>query len=443
MISKVLYILTDGLNQLRLNMHFLLVAVLVLVLPLLFIWIGQNFFETAYQNILTIQKQQVGVVHDSIQVLLDNRLSHDQTNTILQKLVEDQVTLAKVRILSDTSNSLLIIASNNPNEVGNFDGSNQLYATATISPGETLIFDFVIDDVRTWQAFREIGTRDEKYYIFSEHSFSEIDSVLLARQQQTYLFLPVIFLFLICLAYWLVKQTQWQKQYAFTKKKLDEQMLFTNTIAHELRAPLTAIRGYVSFLLESKDISEQNFSYAKNINTSSERLLALINDFLEVARIQSGKLQISHSEVDITKTIQSVIDEFTPVAESKGLKLISSVAKKKIFAHTDEMRLQQVLTNIVNNSVKYTEHGTVTIALEQTKLKTIIRVKDTGKGISAEDQKKIFTPFTRVGTAEKSGITGTGLGMWITKELVGLLGGSVQIESIEGVGTHIKLVFDV
>lgn len=443
MISKILYIFTDGLNQLRLNTHFLLAAVLVLVLPVLFVWVGQNFFETSYQNILTVQKQQVSVIHDSIQILHDSDLPNEQVNNILQNLVDEQVTLTKVRILDETTDGLLIIASNNPSEIQSYDGGNQLYATAAVSPGETLIFDFVIDNVRTWQAFREVTTAESKYYIFSEHSFSEIDSVLLARQQQTYLFLPVIFLFLIFLAYWLVKQTQWQKQYASTKKKLDEQMLFTNTIAHELRAPLTAIRGYVSFLLESKDISEQNFSYAKNINTSSERLLALINDFLEVARIQSGKLQISHSEVDITKTIQSVIDEFTPVAESKGLKLISSVAKKQIFAHTDEMRLQQVLTNIVSNSVKYTDHGTVTIALEQTKLKTIIRVKDTGKGISAEDQKKLFTPFTRVGTAEKSGTTGTGLGMWITKELVGLLGGSVQIESIEGVGTHIKLVFDV
>ena len=180
-----------------------------------------------------------------------------------------------------------------------------------------MIFDFVINNERTWQAFRELRTESDLYYIFSEHNFGETDSIMLTRQQQSYLFLPVIFLFLIFLAHWLVKQTHWQKEFVLTKKKLEDQMMFTNTIAHELRAPLTAIRGYISFLIESNELSEKNSSYASNISVSDERQLELINDFLEVARIHTGKLEISHDEINVGKVLQSIVDEFIPAAKQK------------------------------------------------------------------------------------------------------------------------------
>lgn len=443
MISKILYTLSDGINQLRFNTHYLLVTVLVLVLPILFVWVGQSFFDTAFQNISTSQKQQVNILHESVETLIRAGVAQDVVSESLIEIVNSQTSIHKIRVLLETTEGLEIVSSNNLEEVEGIEGGSQLYTLAPTLPGESAIFNFTIDNDRVWQAFRELQFSDETYYIFSEHNFANSDAVLLARQQQTYLVLPVIFLFLIFLAYWLVKQTHWQKEQLVTKQKLNDQMMFTNTLAHELRAPLTAIRGYVSFLLESDSISADNRAHSKNINQSAERLLALINDFLEVARIQSGKLRVVHQDLDVRDVVSKTAVEFKPTVEAKGLALDVVVPDNPVHAQSDAGRLQQIITNLLSNAIKYTDTGSITITLEQTKLKTIIKIQDTGRGISAEDQKKLFAPFMRVGGVQKTDITGTGLGMWITKHMVELLGGTIDIESIEGVGTHAKLVFDV
>lgn len=442
MIRRTLENLWLGLQQLRYNTHYLLVVVLLIVLPGLFVWVSQQSFDAAYQNINTAEKQAVSLVHDSLEILL-----LQGNNTALQNYVTTISTadnaIGKVRILQQTPAGLLITFSNENPEIGLNEGASELYVTSATVPGETLIFDLTINDVRTWQAFRQIKTENETFYIFTEHSFGAIDPVMLSRQQQTYLALSAIFIFLMWLAYWLYQQTNWHKKFIVTKQRLDEQMMFTNSVAHELRAPLTAIRGYLSFLLESNNLSSEEKSYAQNVDISANRLIALINDFLEVARIQSGKLKLNFQPTDIREVLEKTRIEFEPIANDKGLTLEVNVPGKPVKADTDTARLQQVLTNLVSNALKYTDSGSVKIHLEQTKLKTIIRIKDTGHGISAEDQRKLFGAFTRVGSAEAGKSTGTGLGMWITKQLVELLHGTVAVESIEGVGTHVKLTFDV
>ncbi len=443
MISKIFNIIGSGLEQVRLNTHYLLVAVLIVVLPGAFIWVSQNSFETSYQNITTAEKQAVSLLHESIELSLRGKVRSEVLQNYLTGLVSGDNNITRARILKQVSSEIVIIHSAQTDEIGLVEGATQSYVSSAAVPGGSLIVPFTIDGTRAWQVFREVSFSEETYYIFTEHSFAAVDSVMIARQQQVYMALPVIFIFLMFLAYWLKKQTHWQKQYYVTKKKLDDQMLFTNSVAHELRAPLTAIRGYVSFLLESKSLAPEEKKYSQNINTAAERLIALINDFLEVARIQSGSLKVNFAEIDVRKVITSVKTEFEQVAAKKNLDFDITLPVDPVVASTDPDRLQQVLTNLVSNALKYTNKGSVTIALEQTRLKTTITIKDTGDGISAEDQEKLFTAFTRVGRADASGVTGTGLGMWITKQLVELLHGEVYIESIEGVGTHMKLTFDV
>lgn len=443
MISKLLYILAAGLKQLQLNAHFLLVAVLLLVLPGIYIWLSQSILDVAYQNINTAEKQSISLLHDALTFVLLEQTTEQIPQTFLSDLLAQNERITKARILKETSNGLEIIASGDATETGLIEGGSQLYVTSATVPGESLIFDFSINSIRTWQAFRQVRNQNTTFYIFTEHTFADVDEIMLARQQQTYLGLPFIFAFLMLLAYWLLKQTQWQKMHAQVKNKLDEQMLFSNTIAHELRAPLTAIRGYISFLLESPSLDNKEKLYATNINKSAERLLALINDFLEVARIQSGKLKVEFVEQDVRDVINAVEIEFKELAKQKNLLFKIELPSKPVLASTDSKRLQQVITNLVSNAIKYTDTGSVTVSLEQTKLRTIIAIKDTGHGISAEDQQKLFGAFTRVGSADKGKQTGTGLGMWITKQLIELLHGKVTVESIEGVGTHVKLIFEV
>ena len=210
-------------------------------------------------------------------------------------------------------------------------------------------------------------------------------------------------------------------------------------IAHEFRTPLTAINGYNSFLAESTNLSLDEKGYVNVIQTSTARLLALVNDFLEVARIQSGKMELERTPTDIQTIITGVVDVLKPMAVEKGLMLFYKPLAVPVMYKTDSKRLHQALQNIVSNSLKYTDKGSVEIVTEITPLTVTIRIKDTGMGIGADDQHKLFAPFSRVGGVEKTTTTGTGLGMWITKQLIELLGGTIAVESIKGVGTHVVI----
>jgi signal transduction histidine kinase len=212
--------------------------------------------------------------------------------------------------------------------------------------------------------------------------------------------------------------------------------LFTNMIAHELRAPLTAIRGYAS-LLEEKTPTESDKQHAIRIKESSERMLLILTDLLDVARIQSGKLAIEKKETDVSLVVAKVVAELQVTAREKHIELIQENDTHSCIVMSDSKRLQQVFTNIINNAIKYTQQGSITVSITQVHAFIEIRVKDTGMGIAFEDQKRLFAPFFRVSSTDVSNITGTGLGMWITKELIELLGGSVSVESIKGVGTHV------
>lgn len=240
----------------------------------------------------------------------------------------------------------------------------------------------------------------------------------------------------MALAYWHIKLTDYRYLYIKAKKKNETKDLFTNMIAHELRAPLTAIRGYASLLDEQLTDTEQK-KYALRVKESSERLIIIVNDLLDVARIQSGKLSIVKEEVNIGDIVSAVTEELRISAKEKNIVLTNTTQGGSFFAVVDSKRLHQALINLVSNSIKYTQNGAIELALEEKRAYVEIRVKDTGMGISAEDQKKLFAPFFRVTNEDVSKIAGTGLGMWTTKQFIELMGATIGVESIKGVGTHI------
>jgi signal transduction histidine kinase len=224
----------------------------------------------------------------------------------------------------------------------------------------------------------------------------------------------------------------WQK----TEGKLQEQFSFTNMMVHELRAPLTAIRGYTSMVTEAGGITSEQQQYLERVSSSTARMIRLVNDFLEVARIQAGTLAVKLEKVDIRPTVSLVAEEMQTMAKTKNLQLICTVPEEPVILNTDVSRLHQVVTNLLSNAIKYTQEGGINVILQAKPDGAEIRIQDTGHGISAKDQSQLFQPFKRVGSADAGVEVGSGLGMWITKQLVALLHGDVSIESIQNVGTH-------
>ena len=436
MIQQFVTLLTRGVGELRLHTPVLFVVVLLVVFPLLFTYIVQSVFDTAFQNVVTAQNQQVAVIHSA----LKSQLQAGVATTSLFSILNEVPTVSGARIVSELAGERTIVAATDTSLIGQTDGASILFATAAATPGNAYIYEFTVDGDRFWHAYEQFLVENQPMYIVTEYSYRTVDATLVARQQLVYLGLSAIFIFLLTVAYWLIRQKNWAAAFADVAKKRDEQIMLTNTIAHELRAPLTVVKGYASLLLESGAVPKAEQEHVKKISISTERLIVLINDFLEVARIQADRLKLTPTAVDVVPLIAGVMESFSEQAAKKGLVLQQAgVAAATI--NTDATRFTQVITNLISNAVKYTDKGSITVTIDQSRLETVIRVKDTGHGISAEDQRLMFTPFTRVGGADHSTVTGSGLGMWITKRIVELLGGAIALESIEGVGTVVKVTF--
>ncbi len=441
MISTILNQLEAGFRRLKSNSRMLLVCLLIIVFPLIFVWVSQGFYQAASINLDSAEKQHVSVLHNSLATLVVE-INDDQDAVIakyLHRVGESNKSLASTHIFSLHNNQLETLFKTNDLLNGSFESTKVNVRTLPISTSSPLIIPLSLDNSRSWQVYSKAQSGENVYYIVTEHDFTKFDSLLISRWQTAYYGLSAIFLFMIILAYWVHKQVDWKIKHEVLAHKLDEQMMFINMIAHEFRAPLTASKGYISFLEESKDIGSTEMKYVTTIKTANERLVALVNDFLDVARMQSGKIEVNKMLIDVREVLIGVTQNLSPEASEKGLELTYMPGKKKIFVNTDKNRLTQVLLNLINNSIKYTEKGSIKIECKETRAHLQIVIMDTGTGISAKDQKRLFTPFERFDNAEKGKQRGTGLGMYITKQLVELLDGTIEVESIKEVGSHITI----
>ena len=407
-----------------------LVVVLLFVLPTLFIVSIQSVVKASDANIWTIQKLRISSLHDL--------LSNSATSTYAA-ILERQPDVKKMVLLREEADTFFVLYdSNAPARVGEKELNVEAFISARIRPGETFIYNQERDGHTYSQAFRALP---ERLYIFTEHDFSAQATLLQSRLNNAYLTLSAIFIFIIVLAYWLARQIDYRRVTVGLESELKERDAFANTLVHELRAPLTAMRGYASLITESTSVGDTDREYARRIMESTSRLIALVNDFLEAVRIQSHNLQINRSTFLLEPVLHRVIQEFKPQAEQKGLELKLDLTNDKLTLYSDQNRLEQVLTNLVSNAIKYTNQGTVSLSLHEELKDIVITIADTGLGMDADSQRKLFQPFVRVGTAEQNAqITGTGLGMWITKKLVEQLEGRITVESIKGVGTHVRII---
>jgi signal transduction histidine kinase len=208
-------------------------------------------------------------------------------------------------------------------------------------------------------------------------------------------------------------------------------------VSHELRTPLSAIIGYAQLLLDATYASLQDSERAdmEIILTSAQHLLLVINDLLDMSRIESGRLELTKQVTDLRRIIQQVCDESQPGARAKGLRLEFHVPNAALTAVCDPVRVRQILVNLVGNAVKFTSSGSVRVrALERADV-CEIAVEDTGPGIPQEDIPRIWEQFHQVDGSLTRRAGGTGLGLAITRELVLQHEGTITCDSVVGVGS--------
>lgn len=220
---------------------------------------------------------------------------------------------------------------------------------------------------------------------------------------------------------------------------------FLAAMSHELRTPLNAIIGFTGLLL-MKATGPLNPGQERQLDlvqSSGKHLLSLINDLLDLAKIDSGGVQMELAEVDCRPVIEEVVGTLRPSAEGKGLHLLMKLPDREVTVRTDKRALQQILINLTNNAIKFTEAGSITVdmcvAQHQGQSMMELSIIDSGIGISQTDQDRLFHPFTQVGGAVKARAEGAGLGLYLCRKLAELLGGHIELHSQIGHGSRFML----
>lgn len=257
----------------------------------------------------------------------------------------------------------------------------------------------------------------------------------------------VLFLLFCIFGYLLIKTTheQIQKREELERaynelKELDEtKTMFLSIASHQLRTPLSAMKGYLSMVLSGDygvKIEGQVKEFLEKVYQSNERLINLVNDLLDITRLQMGKLQLNSQPVQIEEIVQSVVDEFSEQARQKNLSLVfkkPSAPLPKI--NVDPQKIRQVILNLIDNAIKYTKKGGITVKIQHNSSTNsengtiLITVKDTGIGLTTKDINNLFQLFERSDSAVKTHAVGVGIGLYAAKEIVKAHKGKIWAES--------------
>jgi signal transduction histidine kinase len=220
-------------------------------------------------------------------------------------------------------------------------------------------------------------------------------------------------------------------------RRLRDEFVFIS--AHELRTPVTAVKGYLSMILDNTfgPVPPKLKSTLAIINSSNERLVQLVHDLLEIARSEAGRMKIELAPILINESLKTTIAELKSLSDKKGIKVgYDDEPFNKVKVMADEAKLKEVLVNIIGNAIKYTtSQGGVEIRHEAKDDEIITHIKDHGIGLASEELGKLFGKFYRAQNEDTKNIEGTGLGLFITKEIIERMNGRIWVESEKGKGS--------
>ena len=251
------------------------------------------------------------------------------------------------------------------------------------------------------------------------------------------------------------KRQQLLEQLQVAKLGADEanraKTTFLATMSHEIRTPMNAVIGMLELAMKKADQGILDRFAIEVASGSARELLELIGDILDIARIESGHLSLSPERANLKALVESVVRMFDGLARQKHLSLVSTLTFEEPDSDVliDPLRFKQIISNLVGNAIKFTDRGEVRIELHvgagraPTHLSVRVRVQDTGMGISQQDQARLFSPFIQASNNTQSARSGSGLGLVICRTLCEMMGGTLRLESVEGVGTQVEMAVQV
>ena len=431
------------------NLSIVYSLFLIVLIPAAF-FINNYLTNSSYENnIDQITQRKAVMVENIINNLIKNQI--DSTSTLqsaVDKIIQENSEIVSLSIIKAQSDQggFDVIVSSDPKLVGQKQDGDIQNNLAWFQP-EGIAFLDKNEEGRFWKVTKILSDSSDKKIGLIEISFSLADSDSLINKTISDSYFILILTILIVVL--LVANQARLLGYAFTVTQLKEvdkmKDMFISMASHELRSPLTAIKGYLDLIKDQKDIAlNKNAShYLENISLSAQRLDNLVEDILEVSRIEGNRLPIEIKVFDPNPVISQSIEEMRSQAMQKNLILNYLPFQGSVKISADEDKLKQVIVNLISNAVKYTKKGSVSVSTSIKNKDFLITVADTGIGISSEDRANLFQKFYRIKNESTRDIIGTGLGLWITLEIIKRMQGKITVESIKGVGSHFTVYLPV
>jgi signal transduction histidine kinase len=429
-----------AIDFIRQNPSMIFSLILVVIIPTAFFINTYSITSRFEENIDKITQTNAITIENVINAFSDQQLEDAAVvQKMLERIAKENENIIDLAILkpNNQTDMFQIVASSDESAAGQETEDIQTALAWKQPEGIAMLSEN--EKGRYWKVIKSINDANGTKYALISLSFSLADSDKLIDStiNRAYVILALTILVVILF----VSNQARLFGYALTLTKLKEidQMKddFISMASHDLRSPLAAIKGYLEFLKDKPAVvqDEESNHYVTNISLSVDRLGNLVNDMLEVSRLEGNRIPITITAFDPAALIKQSVEELRSQAVIKKLELKFENGTDSALS-ADAERLKQVMINLIGNAIKYTFSGSVKISTQTKNKEYLITVADTGMGISSENQANLFKKFYRVKNEKTKDIIGTGLGLWITQELIRRMNGYLTVESIEGVGSH-------
>jgi len=448
-----------GIKKIADNPQLIYTIIVAVLITGSFIFMAERFIGIANDAQERLINVRVGSLQDAFVSFAGDKINDTEyLNTKIGEIINTNETIKNFKVvvkknfidtnLQEIPNSLVVVASNNPDEVNKTDEQDSfLYTLASSDINNSLTVSISGNGERLFKTARAISDKSGNVLgvVMTTQTLSMADIAIESSINNSRILLFVIIILILLLFLRHSRIIDYMDLYKKLKEVDQLKDDFISMASHELRTPLTIIRGYAEFIGEAKELSTETKGFVSKIDIATKELDSLVADILDVSRINQGRMQFKLEKINPSDIVEKVVTSLEITAKEKGLNI--SFDKSKVednqSINVDPNSLKQILVNIVGNAVKYTLKGEVTVKQYTEKGRLYIRVIDTGLGMSEEERVGLFGKFYRIKTKETENIRGTGLGLWITAQMVKQMNGTISVESIKGVGSHFILSFPI
>lgn len=446
MLKKAIRQFKAGTEYIRNNHQLWYTIAVAVVIFASFFFVVNKFVSIAEDSAERLINVRIGSIQDAFVVFAEDEMDRPVVlEEKLRRIQKSNPTISEFDVVKFISDKPVVFASLNEERVGEEASLDPaVLGIARSEPQNSFTVEEHEGGERFFRTVRAItGEKGEIVGLaVTRQTLSEADKQIdLALRNGLFAF-TIIVLVLILLFFRFARIIDYATLYRRLKEVDQLKDDFIAMASHELRSPLTTIRGYIELIRDAKGLNAEQEEYARRVDRSASELNDLVVDMLDVSRITQGRMKFDNVDFNLEEVITDVVEMFRHEAEKKGL-VLKKEGLEEVILHMDREKVYRVLVNLVSNAVKYTKKGEITVSHKVVGDTVEVRVSDTGIGISKEDQDRLFERFFRIASDETKRVEGTGLGLWLSREIIRKQNGDITVESIKGVGTHMVVTLPV